>query len=334
MPLFEIEGQDALVPFRQLHGGAELYESEIEDLVWANFEELTGEALFRVARQATLAKGGRPDVIALDADGRVVVVEIKRDVDRGQLAQCLEYAGWARTTNLDELAGLYHSTPEGFFADWQEFTESEVPVRIHPSPRLLLVARDFHGRTGSAFEYLIEHNLPVKWIRVSLYEDEGGRKFVDVEGEHEPAFAGQGPADSAASDPTRVDGRRVRISDLLEANLLHADEGLVWRRPKRGEEYHAAVATNGEIRLDDGRRFATPSGAAMAAANLPSYDGWHAWYVERSDDACSLHTLRKRLAARQDAPEPDEGDASGADEVIVEPASPDGQLPAERASSE
>ena len=45
-------------------------------------------------------------------------------IERRQLAQCLEYAGWARGTNLDELAGLYHGGPEAFFADWQEFTDT------------------------------------------------------------------------------------------------------------------------------------------------------------------------------------------------------------------
>ena len=51
-------------------------------------------------------------MVALDHAARVIVIEIKRDVDRGRLAQCLEYAGWARTTNLDELAGMYHRGPE------------------------------------------------------------------------------------------------------------------------------------------------------------------------------------------------------------------------------
>lgn len=67
-------------------------ESEIEDLLWSNLEEFTGEALFRVRRQPTLAGGGRPDIVTLDRQGAVVVIEVKRDVDRGQLAQCLEYA--------------------------------------------------------------------------------------------------------------------------------------------------------------------------------------------------------------------------------------------------
>lgn len=178
MPLFEIGEPEQLVPFRKLTGGADLYEREIEDLLWENFEDLTGEALFRVARQPNIVGGGRPDMVALDHAARVVVVEIKRDVDRGQLAQCLEYAGWARTTNLDEVAGIYHSGPSAFFADWQNFTDSTTPVRIRRSPRLLLVARDFHGRTGSAFEFLIENGLPVKLIRVSMYEDQGGRAWA------------------------------------------------------------------------------------------------------------------------------------------------------------
>jgi hypothetical protein len=73
VPLFEIAGSDQLVPFRQLSGGADLYESEIEDLLWDNFEELTGETFFRVARQPMIA-GGRPDMVALDHDARVVVI--------------------------------------------------------------------------------------------------------------------------------------------------------------------------------------------------------------------------------------------------------------------
>jgi hypothetical protein len=98
MPLFEIQQPGGVLkPFRQLHGGAELYESEIESLLWDSLEDLTGEALFPVARQPNIRGGGRPDIVALTREGRVVVIEVKRDVDRGQLAQCLEYAGWART---------------------------------------------------------------------------------------------------------------------------------------------------------------------------------------------------------------------------------------------
>jgi RecB family endonuclease NucS len=98
MPLYEI-GADELIPFRRLRASADLYEREIETLMWGNLEAFAGEDLFPIARQPTIRGGGRPDIVALDESGRVVLVEIKRDVDRAQLAQCLEYAGWARTTN-------------------------------------------------------------------------------------------------------------------------------------------------------------------------------------------------------------------------------------------
>lgn len=109
MPLFEIDSAGDLVPFRRLRGGADLYEREIEDLAWANSEEIIGETLFLVQRQPVLQHGGRPDIVALDRDARVVVIEVKREFDRSQLAQCLEYAGWARRTNLDELAQMYRN---------------------------------------------------------------------------------------------------------------------------------------------------------------------------------------------------------------------------------
>src|SRR3954465_12649580 len=101
MPFFQLD-DSSLVPFQRQAISSGVYEEEIEGLLWDNLEELTGDNLFRIARQPVLPLG-RPDVIALDADGRVVAIEVKRDVDRNQLAQALKYAGWARGVGLDEL---------------------------------------------------------------------------------------------------------------------------------------------------------------------------------------------------------------------------------------
>ena len=135
MPLFEVE-EGELVPFRRLVGGADLYEKEIEGLLWSNLEEFTGDTLYPIARQAKLPSGGIPDVVALDKSGRVVVFEVKRDIDRKQLAQCLEYAGWARQTSLDELAGMYHGGSSAFWEGWQEFTEICRTSCCQPAPKV------------------------------------------------------------------------------------------------------------------------------------------------------------------------------------------------------
>ena len=299
MPLFEV-ATDGLIPFRRLAGGAEIYESEIEELLWGNIEDFTGEPLLPIARQPTIGTGGRPDAIALDKNARVVVIEVKRDVDRGQLAQCLEYAGWARTTNPDELAGLYYRGPSAFFEDWQTFTDSSTPVVINRSPRLVLVARDFHGRTQSAVEFLIENHLPVKVIPVTVYEDQHHqRRLVDIEGEREAdAQVETGTTTEPAADHTMIEGRRVRTADLLENGLIQPDEQLVWVRPRRGEEFHAKVLENGSIELPDGRVFSSPSLAAIKAADIPAYDGW---CVPRLPEDPTLHDLRLELAHRRAA---------------------------------
>jgi hypothetical protein len=303
VPLFEIRDPDVLIPFRTLHGGAELYEREIEDLLWTNLDDLLGESLFAVARQPALPEGGRPDIVCLDGQGRVVVVEVKRDVARVQLAQCLEYAGWARSTNLQEIAEMYHQGHDAFFAAWQDFTESEAPPPIGRSVRLVLVARDFHGRTGSALDFLVEHGLPVLLIRVALYEDEAGRRFLDVEGEHEPEIAN--PGTETTVDVTRIEGRRLRLSDLLDSGLLRPGDELIWNRPRVGQEFTATVTGDGRIQLVDGRTFSSPSRAAMEAAEIASYDGWYAWRTRSTAE--TLHSLRERLSRSGPADQPPPG---------------------------
>lgn len=60
MPLYELDSAGELLPFRRFRGGAELYEREIEDLAWANPEEVVGETLFLVQRSPRcLAAAGR-----------------------------------------------------------------------------------------------------------------------------------------------------------------------------------------------------------------------------------------------------------------------------------
>lgn len=86
----------------------------------------------------------------------------------------------------------------------------------------------------------------------------------------------------------------MQLSDLVDAGLLRAGQQLIWRRPRLGVEYRAAVTETG-IRLEDGREFASPSRAAIEAAQIAAYDGWYAWRVD-ADGGETLHDLRIRLA--------------------------------------
>lgn len=295
MPIFDLRDDD-LVQFSRQQVPANVYESEIETLLWDNLEELTGQNLFRVRRQAPLPGGLIPDILALDPSGRVVVIEVKRDIDRSQLAQALEYAGWARTTNLDQIASLYHGGEAAFWEDWAEFTGASTPVLVQRDPKLVLVARSFDARTADALDFLIQHRLPVQKIRAAFYVDASRRRVLNVEWETEPEATDAAAPVDEAPDAAVVDDRaflEVTLADV--AATMQTPAQLVWRRPRKGTRYDAELGADGVITLSDGTRHASPSGAAMAAAEVVSYDGWYAWRV--GEDGPTLNQLRHRIAA-------------------------------------
>jgi hypothetical protein len=208
MPLYEIESTGELGPFRRLRADPEIYEREIEALVWSDPEAFLGEPLFLVRRQAILPGGFRPDIVALDKEGHVVILEVTDRVDRQLLSQILEYAGWARTTDADQISAMYHNGHDSFASDWKGFGATDASVPIDAHPRLVLVARDFHGQTRSAFDFLVENGLPIRFVPASLYVDEKERRFLEIEGEEEADWPGVDPP--ARVDRTQLDDRRVR----------------------------------------------------------------------------------------------------------------------------
>ncbi|WP_410664666.1 CBS domain-containing protein [Amycolatopsis sp. lyj-84] len=94
-----------------------------------------------------------------------------------------------------------------------------------------------------------------------------------------------------------IRGRRVTVSDLLDAGLLQEGAKLRFTRRRIGDVYGAMVTGNGRIRLDrDGGEFRSPSRAAMVAAGMRAVDGWHAWQVV--DQGRMLDALRQELLDR------------------------------------
>jgi hypothetical protein len=301
VPIFEID-QGRLKPFARVIPGPHLYESTIRDLAWSDLEAFFGEGLFPVRKEAPVSHG-RVDILALDGRGRVVVIEFKRDVDRNQLAQCLEYAGWAASASLDVMAELYDSGTragaEAFFQDWQIFTDSETPQTIVPPARVLLVARAIHELTHAAIDYLAERSVPISVFPVTVYRDDSNRQIIAIDAEHEPSAAALSTGSSLEANVTSR--TRVTVADLIAAELVSAGDRVVFERPRVGERYEAQITAEGEFDLGDGRTAGSPSGAARILLDGRAYDGWNAWRLPERDNVL-LATLRTRY--RQAIEEP------------------------------
>lgn len=102
-----------------------------------------------------------------------------------------------------------------------------------------------------------------------------------------------------SNGPTRsrrellINGRRVRISDLIDADLLKPDDVLFYRQYIGGTPHEAVVTERGRLRLADGREFSTPSAAAAHIAEVRAVPGWAVWRL--GVDGPTLHQLRQRL---------------------------------------
>jgi CBS domain-containing protein len=76
-----------------------------------------------------------------------------------------------------------------------------------------------------------------------------------------------------------VNGRRVRILDLIDAGLLKPGTELFYRQYSNSIPHQATVTQRGRLRLVDGREFNSPSGAATAVAEVSAVPGWEVWRV-------------------------------------------------------
>nr|WP_226048456.1 endonuclease NucS domain-containing protein [Geobacter anodireducens] len=61
-----------------------------------------------IGRQVRTTHGGFIDLLALNQDGQLIVIELKRDMTpREVVAQALDYASWVQELKADDVASIY-----------------------------------------------------------------------------------------------------------------------------------------------------------------------------------------------------------------------------------
>ncbi|HEV7713259.1 MAG TPA: hypothetical protein VGP16_34005, partial [Asanoa sp.] len=105
-----------------------------------------------------------------------------------------------------------------------------------------------------------------------------------------------------------LDGRRVRIVDLMDAGYLKPGDNLFYQQRVGEPPHEATVTEKGRLRLVDGREFNTPSAAGAAVSGARAVPGWSVW--RQGLDGPTLHRLRQQLLK------------SVAEEVIADSAVP------------
>lgn len=145
-------------------------EEQIESAV-ESAPELLGMDVIIIGRQ-TLTPSGPLDLLAIDGDGRLVVVENKRNrTPREVLAQTIDYAAWVSTLTFDEVESIYskyQAVNANESADLAEdFAEhfGEQLDAIAEVPRMVIVAAHLDDATERMIDFLTDSfGVPVNAV--------------------------------------------------------------------------------------------------------------------------------------------------------------------------
>jgi hypothetical protein len=165
-----------------------LREKDLENWVAAHPELLFGVERVLVIGQSVSGQS-MADILALDADGRLILVEMKRNwSDRSTVGQLLEYAArmaGASYEELENIARAYWKDPNasllekfGVFADDQTVEKKS----IAKGQRVCVVAPGSDEGLNGIVRWLQKCGVPIEFVPFTLYAGNGSADLLlDIE---------------------------------------------------------------------------------------------------------------------------------------------------------
>lgn len=147
-----------------------------------NYPAILGEELLIITTEYDKfdKTNERLDILALDSDGNLVIIELKRD-DSGKNVdlQAIKYAAYCSTLQLDEVCQLYAgycNKKGGNLSDEQArknilaFIENEEFEKTNDRPRIILVARQFRSEVTASVIWLRKFGVDISCVKLSPYD--------------------------------------------------------------------------------------------------------------------------------------------------------------------
>lgn len=152
-------------------------EARLEELIAADPSVLGMDLL--IIGQQEIAFGKRIDLLAIDSEGRLAIVELKRDkTPRDVVAQTLEYGAWAATLDLSQIEEIYAAHRADGSDLSQAFSErfgSPLPDAFSGDVhRLIIVCSELDTSTERIVTYLSTRGVPINVVFFRSFRDSGG----------------------------------------------------------------------------------------------------------------------------------------------------------------
>lgn len=232
------------------------------------------ETLLIVGRQVTNKENGRSDLTAVDEDGNLVLIEIKRDLEDIKLRkepfefQAIRYAAsYAKIKSVDELvdkvfAAYIEKYKEEF--DLGALTANEKAVRVlsefleknnatktfNKNQRIILIASTFDPQTLSAVAWLISNNVDVSCFSLSPLKI-GDGLFIEISKVLPPQMIEDFYVD--IQDQKKPSTLEKTINSITRTYLPRMDKLFEWGLIKKDDTVEIKNFVNSEAKVNDSR---------------------------------------------------------------------------------
>ena len=163
------------------------YERDLQEIIAADLS-IIDPGLLVIGREVNTAVGQRIDILAIDSDGNLVALELKRDTTpREVVAQLLDYGHWIRGIKSDEIADIFIEYQKRYHEGVTpiEINEAmrnkfgEVPDELNKSHQLIIVTKELDPATERIVSYLTEEYRAdnIRIVSFQAFQD-GDRQFL------------------------------------------------------------------------------------------------------------------------------------------------------------
>lgn len=257
-----------------------MLESDIEEILRNSVDMICDEeeSMLIVGRQVQNERGARSDLTAVDNNGNIVLIEIKRDrrdVERRKEAfefQAVRYAAsYATIEEVDDLVKKVYAPYIDKYKDefeLGELTSYELGVRklneflcendaeqnFNAKQRIILVASDFDEQTLSAVAWLNSNGVDMSCYRLTPYKLNESIYFhtekilpVTIHNDYYVDLMDRSRATTVRRTGKLTRRSLPRIEQMLEWGIVKAGDIIV----AKGHEYEGRLLANGNIFADN-----------------------------------------------------------------------------------
>ena len=179
-------------------------EQQLEEMIVASPGVLS-EDIMLIGQQEDTGLGGRIDLLAVNPDGTLVLVELKRDrTPREVVAQALDYASWVEGLEPEEIASIYGRFKPGgnLAADFKARFHVDLDEEtLNASHQVVLVASHLDESTERIIRYLGDRGIAINAMFFQVFAH-GDDKLVSRVWLIDPVQAQAAtPAETSQSEP-------------------------------------------------------------------------------------------------------------------------------------